>query len=117
MLTARTEVPFVTQAGRRGVIRGYHGGKRAVLLTWAGGSKADMSPYERVFAPEAISEEEIEELRRLHEQAEQIKERRKEIEAKATSASDLLAEQLGEDLTDHPSVRERKRQEQQEANA
>ena len=113
---ARVEVPFVIETGRRGVIRGYHGGKRAVLVTWDSGAKGDLPTYHPVFKEGALTDEEIEELRRLHEQADQIKARIAEIKEKHVDANELLSEKLGEDLTDYS--RERKwREEREEATA
>jgi hypothetical protein len=103
---ARVEVPFVIESGRRGIIRGYHGGKRAVLVTWASGAKGDLPTYYPVFKPETLSDEEIEELRQMQEQEEQIKARRAEINQKHLDADDLLSEVLGEDLTDHRREKE-----------
>lgn len=99
LIASRAEVPFVSRAGRRGTMRGFHAGNYDVLVTWADGTKDRMSPSDRVFRPDEIDEQTLEELVRLQALRGSTVEQIQAIQASArTEARLLLAEALGEDV-------------------
>lgn len=100
LIASRAEVPFVSKTGRRGTMRGFHAGNYDVLVTWVDGTKDRMSPSERVFRPEDIDEETLQELVRLQKLRGETAAKIQDIQAQAkTEPRAMLAEALGEDVT------------------
>jgi hypothetical protein len=99
LVASRFEVAFVTDTGRRGVLRGYHGGTREFLVTWQDGTKGRIRTYERVFRAEEVTEDQIEELRSLAAERRRIEERVREIRRGMSEAAAVFSEVFGEDIT------------------
>lgn len=97
---ARFTVPFVSLAGRPGVMRGYHAANRDLLVTWNDGDKGRLATHERVFRPGAVGQDELDEITALERVIVQARERVQEIQARGERASDLFNEAFGEDITD-----------------
>ena len=94
--SSRTEVPFISQRGRHGVLRGYHAGNHDVLVTWSNGDKDRLSPHEKVFVPGEVTEAELEQMENLRRVVQQANDAIRDIEAKAEHrAAELLSEALG----------------------
>jgi hypothetical protein len=100
-LSARYEVPFVSQGGRRGVIRGWHAGTRDFLITWEGGHKDKLSSYQRVWKPEEISDETIARIEQLGLEIAERQQELAELQKPPHKVDDLFTEVFGEDITDH----------------
>ena len=102
LIGSRAEVPFVTMEGRRGVMRGWHAGNYDILVTWEDGSKGKLGTYADVYP--SLDESELEELRELIHQAKVAQDQLATFEAdrreRKERASELLAEAIGEDLSD-----------------
>jgi hypothetical protein len=100
VVASRLSVPFVSEYGRRGVMRGYHAGNRDVLVTWDDdGSKSSISQHNKVFS-ENFDPDLIDELQSLGRVIDQAQDRIQEIMSGAVKASTLFSEAFGEDLSD-----------------
>lgn len=95
----RTEAPFVSAFGRRGVMRGWHAGNHDILVTWDDDQKGRLSPHERVWTPEGISDAEVAEIQAIREQQEQLGVRLAELQEGREEARVIFARAVGEDLT------------------
>jgi hypothetical protein len=98
IIARRMEVPFITTEGDRGVMRGFHAGNRDVLVTWESGSKGRLSPHIIVFRDGEITDEEIEELKTIQRQGEELRARKVAISEKAKRTSEILEDAVGENL-------------------
>lgn len=101
LMAARVEVPFVSPSGRKGVMRGYHGGTRELLVTWEDGEKGRFHPTSHVFRA-TVPQEKIDRLRVLHEQAEKASREIREItrgDGGLEIAVEIFNEVFGSDVT------------------
>jgi hypothetical protein len=96
--TSKLEVPFVSDKGRSGIMRGWHATKRELLVTWDDGTKARLDTYARVFRPEDVTTAMIAEIQGLLVQARSVQERLNELQEGAVRAEDMFNEAFGEDL-------------------
>lgn len=103
LLSSRVEVPFISMEGRKGVMRGWHAGNHDILVTWEDGTKGKLGTYADVY-PE-LDESELSELSDMLLAAKTIQDSLATFEAdrqeRKKRASDLLAQAVGEDLSDY----------------
>jgi hypothetical protein len=98
-VAARFEVPFVSQGGRKGVIRGYHAGNRDFLVTWEDGEKGTLNTFSRVWRPGEVSDERVERIRQLKERIDRHQRELQDAQDAPHKAEDLFAEAFGDDIT------------------
>lgn len=96
----RVDVPFVSYDGRRGVIRGYHSGTREALVTWEDGTKDKVAAYTRVWRPDEVSDEAVEEIERLRSTREQADRRLNELQVGGRKITEVLTEAIGSTISD-----------------
>jgi len=103
LIGSRAEVPFVTMEGRRGVMRGWHAGNYDILVTWEDGSKGKLGTYADVYP--SLDASELEELQTNLMAVKTLQDGMATFEAdrkeRIARASDLLAQAVGEDLSDY----------------
>ena len=104
VIATRVEVPFVNDAGTRGVMRGFHAANRDILVTWEDGEKGRITPYTRVL-PADTDEATIEELRRLEQATREVQARLKELREPGRQAEEVFTEGLGENIFDRDRLR------------
>lgn len=100
VLASRAEVPFVTATGRAGIIRGYHAGQRALLVTWSNGEKGTLNTHAQVYRE--LSDEQVAEVKAAAQQfgdAQARVETARDALGDGERASTLLSGALGEDIT------------------
>jgi hypothetical protein len=107
LLARRVEVPFVSLKGTPGTMRGFHAGNKDVLVTWEDGTKARVSHYANVYRDGVLSEAEVQELRDIERQLDELRARREELEPKTEKAGDILNEAVGEGIAGFRSAERR----------
>lgn len=89
----RLEVPFMTSAGQAGgIIRGYHAGRKEVLVTWPSGVKGSVSTYHPVYRVGELSEQEAQELQALLNEQQEIAQRIEQFKGRTIEIEEILQE-------------------------
>lgn len=107
VMASRHEVPFVSESGRRGVIRGYHAGNRDLLVTWDNGDKDRLNPRTLVFRGD-VGAAIVSELQALTAQIAVAERRQRTLMKENThTAASVFAPAFGIDVTNHQAMKER----------
>lgn len=110
---ARAQIPFVSLAGRIGIMRGFDARSHDILVTWSDGEKSRISQHDRVFPGEMEGAAKIDEITRVRAQLDALTARLQELTtatpddpASVVKARELFTEGLGVDLFDKARERE-----------
>lgn len=99
IMASKIEVPFVTQNGHRGVMRGFHASQSKVLVTWANGDKGGIENHEKVWPADKIDQARIDDIKATLIAIAQLRERLDTLRGDdAVKVEHLFADAVGEEL-------------------